>query len=148
MSTGGTKVAPQIRMGRSKLDRLTTGDVFNMPRKRPHHRGNPLRDPLLLRGELGPGRSRHRPRAGDRIEFYPVDVRRIRRKFGLNRRQFCEMIGISQETLRNWERGRRWPVGPSRALLRIAAADPDVVAAVLVRGRIPWGKPDPTDGSE
>ena len=48
------------------------------------------------------------------------------------------MIGISKETLRNWERGRRWPQGPARALLRIAAADPDIIAAVLVRNRASW----------
>lgn len=101
----------------------------------------------MLKGKLGPGRSRHRRKAKDRIEFYPVDVREIRKKFGLNRRQFCQMIGISTETLRNWERGRRCPFGPSRALLRICNADPDVVAAVLVRHKVPWGKPDPTDGS-
>lgn len=134
-------------MSYSKLRKLTTGDVFHQPRKRPHHRGNPLRDPLVLSGKLSRGRARHRRRAKDRIEFYPIDVREIRKKFGLNRRQFSEMIGISQETLRNWERGRRWPLGPSRALLRICAADPDVVAAVFVRYRASWGRPDPNDGS-
>ena len=106
-----------------------------------------MRDPLVLSGKLGRGRSRDRRRAADRIEFYPVDVRGIRKKFGQTRGQFADMIGISRETLRNWERGRRWPVGPSRALLRIAAADPDVVAAVLVRNRVPWGRKDPNDGS-
>jgi len=48
------------------------------------------------------------------------------------------MMGISPETLRNWESGRRFPQGPARALLRIAAAHPDVVAAVLVRNRMTW----------
>jgi hypothetical protein len=42
------------------------------------------------------------------------------------------------ETLRNWERGRRRPLGPARALLRIAAAHPDVVASVLRRTRAKW----------
>jgi len=69
----------------------------------------------------------------------------IRRLFGQTRGQFAEMIGISKETLRNWERGRRYPVGPSRALLRIAAADPDVVAAVLVLNRASWVRADPYD---
>jgi putative transcriptional regulator len=92
-----------------------------------------MRDPLA--------HSRARPRR----EFDPVDVRKIRAVFHQNRRQFAEMIGISRETLRNWERGRRRPVGPSRALLRIAKADPDVVAAVLVLNRAPWGRIDPMD---
>ena len=102
-----------------------------------------MRDPLVVKGELGPGRGRHRPRARDRREFDPIDVREIRRGFGQTRGQFADMLGISRETLRNWERGRRWPVGPSRALLRIAAADPDVVAAVLVSHRASWVQADP-----
>ena len=116
------------------------GDVFHQPVRRPHHRGNPMRDPLVLSGALRRGESRRRPRARDRREFEPVDVRDIRKQFGQTRAQFAEMMGISRETLRNWERGRRYPVGPSRALLRIAAAEPDVVAAVLILNRSPWGK--------
>jgi putative transcriptional regulator len=104
-----------------------------------------MRDPLVLSGALAPGRARHRPRARDRREFEPIDVREIRGLFDLTRRQFAEMIGISPETLRNWERGRRWPLGPARALLRIAKANPDVVAAVLVLNRVPWGRIDPPD---
>ena len=105
-----------------------------------------MRDPLVLTGKLGPRRSRHRPRARDRQEFWPIDVREIRAKFNQTRGQFADMMGISKETLRNWERGRRWPQGPARALLRIAAANPDVVAAVLVLNRAPWAHVDPTDG--
>jgi hypothetical protein len=41
--------------------------------------------------------------------------------------------------------GRRYPQGPARALLRIAKADPDVVAAVLIRNKIRWGRIDPED---
>lgn len=74
-----------------------------------------------------------------------MDVREIRAKFNQTRGQFADMIGISKETLRNWERGRRWPLGPARALLRIAAADPDVVAAVLVLNRASWVQVDPLD---
>jgi putative transcriptional regulator len=106
-----------------------------------------MRDPLVLSGDLSRGNARDRPRARDRREFHPVDVRDIRRKFAQTRGQFATMIGISRETLRNWERGRRCPQGPARALLRIAAADPDVVAAVLVRNTASWGKTDPGDGT-
>jgi len=104
-----------------------------------------MRDPLVASGQLRRGLSRFSPRARDRREFEPVDVRDIRRLFHQTRGQFATMIGISRETLRNWERGRRYPVGPSRALLRIAAADPDLVAAVLVRNRVSWGRPDPDE---
>lgn len=115
-----------------RRSRETTGDAFHQPLRRPHHKLNPMRDRFATR-----------PRR-ERREFEPVDVYEIRRRFHQNRRQFAEMIGINPETLRNWERGRRAPQGPARALLRIAAADPDVVAAVLVRNRVPWGRDDPT----
>jgi putative transcriptional regulator len=41
------------------------------------------------------------------------------------------MIGVSISTLQNWEQGRRRPVGPARALLKVAAASPKAVAAAL-----------------
>jgi len=123
------------------------GDVFHRPTKRPSVSRNPMEDPLIVSSPLRNGRARLGPRARDRREFEPVDVRGIRRRFGQTRGQFANMIGISRETLRNWERGRRYPLGPARALLRIAAADPDVVAAVLVFNRVPWGRVDPLDES-
>jgi putative transcriptional regulator len=123
------------------------GDVFHRPSNRPSVSRNPMADPLIASDLLRNGRARLRTRARDRREFEPVDVREIRRRFGQTRGQFANMMGISCETLRNWERGRRYPQGPARALLRIAAADPDVVAAVLVFNRVPWGRVDPVDGS-
>ena len=125
----------------------TDGNAFVAPSRRPHERGNPIQDPLVVSGALRRGRAKLRPRARDRREFEPVDVREIRAQFDQTRGQFAEMMGISRETLRNWERGRRCPQGPARALLRIAAADPDVVAPVLVRNRIRWGRKDPLDGT-
>jgi len=123
------------------------GNVFYQPTRRPHSRGNPMEDPLVRSGALRRGGEKRRKlRARDRIEFDPVDVREIRAKFSQTRGQFATMMGISRETLRNWERGRRFPQGPARALLRIAAADPDVVAAVLIRSRETWGRMDSADG--
>jgi putative transcriptional regulator len=111
-----------------------------MPKWRPSAAHNPMEDPLARSGKLtGDGRHR-RPRARDRVEFTPVEVREIRAKFDMTRGQFARMMGICKETLRNWERGRRFPQGPARALLRIAAANPDVVAAVLVRSKITTGR--------
>jgi putative transcriptional regulator len=116
------------------------GNVIYRVVKRPHHLGNPMWDPLVESGRLVGRRAARRRKASQRIEFQPVDVVNIRRQFGQSRRQFARMIGISQETLRNWEGGRRCPQGPARALLRIAAADPDAVAAVLVRNRVGWSR--------
>ena len=102
-----------------------------------------MEDPLVRTGKLARGRARLHPRARDRREFEPIDIREIRRLFGQSRRQFAEMMGISRETLRNWELGRRFPQGPARSLLRIAKANPDLVASVLVVNRAEWARIDP-----
>jgi putative transcriptional regulator len=64
-------------------------------------------------------------------EFPPVDVKAIRRRLGKSQAEFARMIGVSVATLRNWEQGRRRPEGPARALLKVAAANPEAVAAAL-----------------
>lgn len=74
-------------------------------------------------------RGEHRARRTTRIP--PVDIRAIRRKLGCSQSQFALMIGVSVSTLQNWEQGRRRPLRPAQALLRVAAANPRVVAAAL-----------------
>ena len=64
-------------------------------------------------------------------EFAPVNVKAIRRRLGKSQSQFAHMIGVSVATLQNWEQGRRRPEGPARALLRVAATNPEAVAAAL-----------------
>lgn len=76
----------------------------------------------IRRGEMKPGRV---------TEFPPVDVKVVRRRLGKSQSEFARMIGVSVSTLQNWEQGRRRPEGPARALLRIAAASPEAVAAAL-----------------
>jgi len=41
------------------------------------------------------------------------------------------MIGVSVDTLQNWEQGRRKPEGPALALLRIADVSPEAVMEAL-----------------
>src|SRR6266446_1227244 len=64
-------------------------------------------------------------------ECSAVDVRALRQGLGKSQSEFARMIGVSVATLQNWEQGRRQPVGPARALLRVAAANPEVVSAAL-----------------
>jgi DNA-binding transcriptional regulator YiaG len=95
-------------------------------------KGNPMEDPFRSqRPEKG-----RRVSPADRIEFHPVDVAEIREQFDLPQTEFARLLGISVETLR----GRRNPVGPSRALLRIAATHPDLVAHVLGQARADWSQ--------
>jgi putative transcriptional regulator len=76
----------------------------------------------IRRGEAQPSRT---------TELAPVDVKAIRRRLGKSQSEFARMIGVSVATLQNWEQGRRRPDGPARALLRVAAANPEAVAAAL-----------------
>lgn len=55
------------------------------------------------------------------------DVVRVRTKLGLPQTKFAKLLGISEDTLQNWEQGRRKPAGPAKVLLRIAAKHPKVV---------------------
>jgi putative transcriptional regulator len=61
----------------------------------------------------------------DRIE--PDSVAVVRTKLKLSQSEFARMLGISVDTLQNWEQGRRQPSGAARVLLRVAAKHPEVV---------------------
>jgi len=61
----------------------------------------------------------------DRIEPNAIVVIRSRLKFSQS--EFARMLGISLDTLQNWEQGRRQPTGAARVLLRVAAKHPKVV---------------------
>lgn len=65
------------------------------------------------------------------FQFKPADIRAVRAKLGVSQAEFALMIGVSVSTLQNWEQGRRQPEGPARALLKVAAENPDAVAEAL-----------------
>jgi len=78
----------------------------------------------IHRGEAKPSRQ---------FVFKSQDVRKIRAKFHKSQAEFARMIGVSLNTLQNWEQGRRHPVGPARALLLIAAREPRAVERALAK---------------
>jgi putative transcriptional regulator len=55
------------------------------------------------------------------------DVVRVRTKLGVSQTKFARLLGISENTLQNWEQGRRKPTGPAKVLLKIAAKHPKAV---------------------
>ena len=55
------------------------------------------------------------------------DVVRVRQKLGLPQVKFARLLGISEDTLQNWEQGRRKPAGPAKVLLKIAAKHPKIL---------------------
>ncbi len=61
----------------------------------------------------------------------PPSIKAIREKLHVSQREFALMIGVSKSTLQNWEQGRRVPVGPAQALLKVADKDPKAVLEAL-----------------
>jgi putative transcriptional regulator len=65
------------------------------------------------------------------IEHQAADIKAIRSGLQKSQAEFAMMIGVSKDTLQNWEQGRRRPVGPARALLKIAQENPKAVVEAL-----------------
>jgi len=59
------------------------------------------------------------------------DVAAIRKRTGLSQAAFARQMKVPLATLRNWESGRRCPVGPARVLLALLAKDPAIVKRTL-----------------
>ena len=74
---------------------------------------------------------RRRIRAARVFSFRPADIKSIRLNLGKSQSEFALMIGVSVATLQNWEQGRRTPEGPARALLKVAAENPQAVVDAL-----------------
>jgi putative transcriptional regulator len=72
----------------------------------------------IMREEVEPSRVFHYP---------SCDVQTIRKSFKLSQREFALMLGISVNTLQNWEQGRREPSGTARVLLEVAATHPEAL---------------------
>lgn len=51
-------------------------------------------------------------------------ARGVRERFGVSQEIFAERLGVSPETVRSWEQGRRSLKGPAKALLRFMAREP------------------------
>jgi len=58
------------------------------------------------------------------------DVVRVRTTLGISQPKFARLLGISPDTLQNWEQGRRKPTGPAQVLLKIAAKHPEILLEV------------------
>ena len=72
-----------------------------------------------------------RMKPGRVFKFHPIIVTNIRRKLGVSQSKFAHIIGVSVDTLQNWEQGRRIPQGPALALLKVAENNPKAVMSAL-----------------
>ena len=80
----------------------------------------------IVRGERAPARE---------TTIDAIQVREIRKLTGLSRAKFAQLIDVKIGTLRNWEQGRREPIGPAQALMRVIRHDPQAVIKALKAGR-------------
>ena len=58
-------------------------------------------------------------------------ARRVRRRLGLTQAEFSLRIGVSIDTIRNWEQGKRRPTGAAQSLLKILYKAPESSLAAL-----------------
>jgi len=74
---------------------------------------------------------RGRVKASRAFKYNAVDIRKLRKSVKVSQSQFARMIGVSVDTVQNWEQGRRAPRGPAMALLRVFEENPKVVVSAL-----------------
>ena len=58
-------------------------------------------------------------------------ARRVRRRLGFSQSEFANRIGVSLDTIRNWEQGKRCPTGAAKALLKVLDKAPEAALAAL-----------------
>ena len=89
-------------------------------------------DPLIVDGtteaEIASQQQENEAKAMQDMAQY---ARRVRRRLGLTQVEFARRIGVSHETVRNWEQGKRRPTGAARALLRVLDKAPETALRVL-----------------
>ncbi len=64
-------------------------------------------------------------------EFTPVDIKNIRRKFGMTQDKFALTFGFNVGSLRHWERGARKPNISALVLLNVVKNEPLAVMNAL-----------------
>jgi len=74
---------------------------------------------------------RGRAKASRAFKYGAVDIRRLRESVKVSQSKFASMIGVSVDTVQNWEQGRRTPKGPAMALLRVFEQNPKAVVGAL-----------------
>ena len=87
----------------------------------------------LLQGvrELSDARQGRLPKGTRTDHLAPHDVAVVRTRLGFSQAQFAQVVGISINTLQNWEQNRRKPTGPARVLLLMASKHPEMLLEVV-----------------
>ena len=61
------------------------------------------------------------------FEFSSNEVKALRESLNKSQTEFANLLGVSVSTLRKWEQGRRKPMGPAQALLKLVKLQPQLV---------------------
>lgn len=72
----------------------------------------------IMRGEMKPSRQF--------VFDDKEDIQEVRLGFNASQSEFAQFMGVSINTLQNWEQGRRHPTGPAKVLLRIVVRKPEI----------------------
>lgn len=78
----------------------------------------------IMRGRKAPSRS---------FTVTPINIKALRRRLNKTQAQLAKMMGISVDTLQNWEQGRVRPDSTAQSLLLLVAHIPKQVERVLSR---------------
>lgn len=76
----------------------------------------------IFRGEKYPSRP---------FEVSRQDLKTMREQLNLSQRELAVLLGISIDTLQNWEQGRRKPRGAAKILIRVAEKHPEAILDVI-----------------
>jgi putative transcriptional regulator len=74
---------------------------------------------------------RDRPDTLKRYKFKAIDIKSVRKQFEMSQSEMAMFLGISVDTLQNWEQGRRTPQGAAQTLLRVMQNEPTAVMRAL-----------------
>ncbi len=74
---------------------------------------------------------RDRPDTLKRYKFKAIDIKAVRKQFEMSQSEMAMFLGISVDTLQNWEQGRRTPQGAAQTLLRVMQNEPTAVMRAL-----------------
>ena len=87
---------------------------------------------ILIKSVKQAGSIRRGKMKPSRMFSYSVpDVKAIREKLRFSQNEFAHLIGVSANTIQNWEQGRRKPEGPAITLLRITERNPKAILEAL-----------------
>lgn len=71
-------------------------------------------------------------RAAGFVVHEPVDVRQVRERLHLTRREFATRYRLDPRTVEQWEQGRRRPDRGTETYLRLIESEPEKIAAMAM----------------